>query len=189
MARKPVLTGGKRDEIIYTAMKLFFENGYEGTSVRMIMSAVGGEIGMFYHYFKSKDELFDRVVGRFFDGFREKFEKVVENCNTAEEIVDVFLPLYTESMAQFSALKGNMHWSIQYALHAKTIAAIVPTVIGLLEKMNLGADIPVDILAGQLVYGISSTIHSKSFEMLGYEDKKNCLLGFMKKVLYVQKLQ
>ena len=52
MARKAVLTGGKRDEIIDIAMKLFFENGYEATSVRMIMNEVGGEIGMFYHYFK-----------------------------------------------------------------------------------------------------------------------------------------
>ena len=68
MARKPVLTGGKRDEILESAMKLFFENGYEATSVRMIMNAVGGEIGLFYHYFKSKDELFDRVTERFFDG-------------------------------------------------------------------------------------------------------------------------
>ena len=49
MARKAVLEGGKRDEIIMTAMKLFFEHGYEATSVRMIMNEVGGEIGMFYH--------------------------------------------------------------------------------------------------------------------------------------------
>lgn len=35
MARKPLLTGGKKDEIMDTAMKLFFENGYEATSVRM----------------------------------------------------------------------------------------------------------------------------------------------------------
>lgn len=66
MPRKPVLEGGKRDEIISTAMQLFFENGYEATSVRMILDRVGGEVGMFYHYFKSKEELFQKVVDRFF---------------------------------------------------------------------------------------------------------------------------
>ena len=41
MARKAVLEGGKRDEIIDAATELFFENGYEATSVRMIMDKVG----------------------------------------------------------------------------------------------------------------------------------------------------
>ena len=66
MARKAVLQGGKRDEIINVATKQFFEKGYEETSIRSILNDVGGEVGMFYHYFKSKDELFQVVVERFF---------------------------------------------------------------------------------------------------------------------------
>ena len=87
MARKAVLEGGKRDEIIMTAMKLFFEHGYEATSVRMIMNEVGGEIGMFYHYFKSKDMLFDTVVERFFKEYSENFEAVLLTCKTREDFV------------------------------------------------------------------------------------------------------
>ena len=182
MARKPVLTGGKRDEIIGVAMKLFFENGYEGTSVRMIMDAVGGEIGMFYHYFKSKDELFDRVVERFFEGFRERFLMMTAGCQTMEEFVDAFLPLYAKSMTQFGILRENMHWSIQYAMHARTVASLVPSVITFLKKQDLQTDTPADILAGQLVYGISATIHTPSFEMLKPEDKKNCLIEYINKL-------
>ena len=37
MSRKAVTDGGKRDEIINAALNLFFEQGYEGTSVRSIM--------------------------------------------------------------------------------------------------------------------------------------------------------
>ena len=58
MARKPAAEGGKKEALITTALKLFMENGYENTSVRMILNEVGGEVGMFYHYFKSKDALF-----------------------------------------------------------------------------------------------------------------------------------
>ena len=94
MARKAVLTGGKRDEIIDIAMKLFFENGYEATSVRMIMNEVGGEIGMFYHYFKSKDMLFDQVVESFFKKYRDEFEAMLESCENKEAFVKTFLPLY-----------------------------------------------------------------------------------------------
>ena len=91
MARKAVLTGGKRDEIIDIAMKLFFENGYEATSVRMIMNEVGGEIGMFYHYFKSKDMLFDQVVESFFKKYREKFGEMLMTCKTKEDFVKKFI--------------------------------------------------------------------------------------------------
>ena len=64
MARKAILEGGKRDEILDKAILLFTQNGYEGTSVRMILQEVGGEIGMFYHYFSSKEELFDCAMKR-----------------------------------------------------------------------------------------------------------------------------
>ena len=76
MARKPVLEGGKRDEIIDAATQLFFTEGFEGTSVRMILGRVGGEVGMFYHYFSSKEELFDIVVDRFFRQYALDFESM-----------------------------------------------------------------------------------------------------------------
>ena len=104
MARKPVLSGGKKDEIIKTATALFFEKGYEATSVRMIMEIVNGEIGMFYHYFRSKEELFDRVVEKFFDDYREKFEDLINEFKTPDDLVDSFLPLYEESMSKFASL-------------------------------------------------------------------------------------
>ena len=87
MARKPVLSGGKKDEIIKTATALFFEKGYEATSIRMIMEIVNGEIGMFYHYFKSKDMLFDQVVESFFKKFRDEFEAMLESCENKEAFV------------------------------------------------------------------------------------------------------
>ena len=49
MPRKAILEGGKRDEIIAVATKLFFTEGFEATSVRKILALVDGEIGMFYH--------------------------------------------------------------------------------------------------------------------------------------------
>ena len=42
MARKAILEGGKRDEIIAVATKLFFTEGFEATSVRKILALVDG---------------------------------------------------------------------------------------------------------------------------------------------------
>ena len=98
MARKAILEGGKRDEIIAAATKLFFTEGFEATSVRKILALVDGEIGMFYHYFASKEELFDQVVDRFFCQYALDFEKMAGNIRTPEELVDVFLPSFDAAM-------------------------------------------------------------------------------------------
>ena len=179
MARKPVLSGGKKDEIIKTATALFFEKGYEATSVRMIMEIVNGEIGMFYHYFRSKEELFDRVVEKFFDDYRETFEDLINEFKTPEDLVDSFLPLYEESMSKFALLRGNMHWTIQYAMSGKTIESMRPAIEKLLSSWNIKSDVPIDILAGQLLYGISATIHSKGFEELDDEKKRYQIRAFL----------
>ena len=182
MARKPVLTGGKRDEIIDTAKRLFFTNGYEATSVRMIMDEVGGEIGMFYHYFKSKDMLFDQVVERFFQNYREKFEAVLTECGTKEQLVEKLLPLYERSMEEFNTIKGNIHWTVQLALHEGTLRALCPVVSRVISGWDLGKDILPDILAGQIIYGISATIHSEGFEKLSSEEKKKCIMTYINKI-------
>jgi len=51
-------------DIIKKAEKLFAKKGYDNTSVADIIEKVGIAKGTFYHYFKSKDELLDTIVGR-----------------------------------------------------------------------------------------------------------------------------
>ena len=183
MARKKVLEGGKRDEIIGTAMKLFFEHGYEATSVRMIMNEVGGEIGMFYHYFKSKDMLFDCVVEMFFRNYRERFEDMLSDCNTREEFVKTFLPMYEKSMEEFGMIQGNVHWSVQAAMHNGTLELLRPLISTRIDKWGKKNCESADILAGQLLYGLSATIHSPDFEKMTTSKKRECILEYIGRVL------
>ena len=183
MARRAVINGGRRDEIIQTAMKLFFEHGYEATSVRMIMDEVGGEIGMFYHYFKSKDALFDAVAQYFFHQFHARFSAILESCASAEDLLDAFLPLYTQSMNQFDKLRSNMHWTIQYALHGRTVAQMVPEAAAFIRRIKPETGKTADLKAAQLVYGISGTIHSADFAAMDEDRKKACLSDFIGAVL------
>ena len=183
MARKAVLEGGKRDEIIMTAMKLFFEHGYEATSVRMIMNEVGGEIGMFYHYFKSKDMLFDMVVERFFKEYREKFENALLTCNTREDLVKMLTPIYEKSMEDFGKLKGNIHWTVQSAMHEGTLWALKPAIQSLIEKWDVDNKVDPEILAGQVLFGLSATIHSEAFNKMDPAGKEKCILDFIGRIL------
>ena len=175
MPKKAILEGGKRDEIIYAAMDLFFKNGFESTSVRMILDKVGGEVGMFYHYFKSKNDLFQMVVESFFEDYRNNFIKLTENCNSKEQFVESFLTYYQASMAKFNNLSPNLHWTIQYAMAARTIDELKPAIAILIEKWGTERTEPLDIIAGQVVYAISATLHSQSFEVMSMSEKRQVM--------------
>ncbi|MFP9230824.1 TetR/AcrR family transcriptional regulator [Pectobacterium cacticida] len=56
-----------RDEAVQQAMHLFWEHGYESTSLSMLKSSIGGGITApsFYAAFGSKEALFQEVVDRY----------------------------------------------------------------------------------------------------------------------------
>lgn len=51
--------------ILSTSLQLFSENGYSGTSVRNISSAVGLRESAIYNHFKSKQDLLCEIVSKF----------------------------------------------------------------------------------------------------------------------------
>ncbi len=58
MTAKEIMNHDDRKlQILSTAQEFFFSRGYEQTSVKAIIDAVGIAKGTFYHYFNSKDEL------------------------------------------------------------------------------------------------------------------------------------
>lgn len=60
-SKKPAL---RKRELIDAAAALFAERGYEGVAVRDILAAVNGAPGMFYYYFKSKQDIYLAVVAQ-----------------------------------------------------------------------------------------------------------------------------
>ncbi|MFC7680232.1 TetR/AcrR family transcriptional regulator [Paenibacillus sp. GCM10028914] len=69
----------RREELIDIAIKLFMENGYENTSVKSIYTEVNGSFGMFYHHFKSKEEIFEAAMNKYTDLFVEKIGAILQN--------------------------------------------------------------------------------------------------------------
>lgn len=172
MARKAVLEGGKRDELIDIATKQFFTNGYEATSVRSILEEANGEIGMFYHYFKSKDELFQIVVERFFDHYQKSFYQMVSECDDREEFIENLLKFYQVSMSKYDTISNALHWTVKYALSVRTIHELLPAITQAITKFGYKTDKPLDIAAGQYLYCISATLHSDSFAGMSFAEQK-----------------
>lgn len=66
--------GQTKSKIISAAWKLFYEQGYEKTTVYDIIYESGTSKGSFYHYFKGKEELLASLA----DLFDEKYNELSE---------------------------------------------------------------------------------------------------------------
>lgn len=161
--------GETRETIIKAATKVFFAHGYEETSVRMIQEEANVVTGSFYHFFPSKELLFEAVIERFLSGYTDRINEILENekSSTAQCLEAFLKEMQHSASVYYGALQGDkLHWTIQHALHSKTIEAIVSSVRRKLEKTisegkiisRLDAD--TGTLAAILVKGIEALIHS-----------------------------
>lgn len=52
----------QRWEILSAALDLFIKKGYAATRIQDIAKAVGMSVGLLYHYFKSKEKLYEELI-------------------------------------------------------------------------------------------------------------------------------
>ncbi|MCK5414930.1 MAG: TetR/AcrR family transcriptional regulator, partial [Thermoplasmata archaeon] len=76
MARTVKKPEERRIEFLLTAQKLFMEKGYYATSVDDIVGEMGVAKGLFYYYFKSKEDLVSQMVDHLWDGAKEDYIKI-----------------------------------------------------------------------------------------------------------------
>lgn len=85
MGRKNIRnTKGK---IVSAAWKLFYEQGYDDTTVDDIIKESGTSKGSFYHYFDSKDAL----LGSLAYLFDEKYEELEDTISTMDSSIEILI--------------------------------------------------------------------------------------------------
>ena len=90
------LEDSKKERIVSEAIRLFCEKGYEATSVREIVEAVGVTKPVLYYYFKNKDELFRHIIENALAPFEEAQNEICNRAGTdfwkqIEELVDLHI--------------------------------------------------------------------------------------------------
>lgn len=81
-----------RGKIVSAAWKLFYEQGYEDTTVEEIIDLSGTSKGSFYHYFDGKDALLS-TLSTLFD---EKYEELMESLDSDMPAMEQLLFLNAE---------------------------------------------------------------------------------------------
>jgi AcrR family transcriptional regulator len=88
--------GNRGPELLQVARKLFFEQGYHGTTVEQVARAAGFSKRTVYLYFKNKDELFLSVGEEGLLILRQKLESLDPSKMTVEEGIRAVLEVYLE---------------------------------------------------------------------------------------------
>ena len=88
-------TANTRGKIVSAAWKLFYEQGYEDTTVEDIIEISGTSKGSFYHYFDGKDALLS-TLSTLFD---EKYEALQQTFTPEMGAMDRLLYLNEELFA------------------------------------------------------------------------------------------
>ena len=111
-----------KEEVLSDALKLFWEKGFNGTSIRELEKAMNLGKSSIYNTFGSKEELFtaalkyyidgkkDRITRRFaeagsnLEALRGFFDTIVDDCTEENNIIGCFLINSTTELANNNAL-------------------------------------------------------------------------------------
>lgn len=85
MAKKN--TRNTRSRIVSAAWKLFYEQGYDDTTVEEIVEESGTSKGSFYHYFSGKDALLSSLSDLFDDKYQELIPTLREDMDSFEKLM------------------------------------------------------------------------------------------------------
>lgn len=79
------------DETLETAMNLFWENGYDATSLDDILNAANISKSSFYHMFGNKQQLFERCLNRYCNKQMILIEEALQQSSTGRDFIETFL--------------------------------------------------------------------------------------------------
>ena len=93
----------RKQELIDIASRLFEKYGYEKVSVRDILAEVNGAPGMFYYYFKSKEDIFLACMETYFDDKLKNKLDILQNKEIDyEERIKILRELIVKDIGQFT---------------------------------------------------------------------------------------
>ena len=90
----------RKGELLDTAMRLFAEKGYDNVSVRSVAREAGVASGLAYHYFDSKQRLFDAAIGHYAERCSEGMRAALDDgALSLDEKIEGAIAVATEHAA------------------------------------------------------------------------------------------
>ena len=168
----------RKQELIEVATKLFESRGYEKVSVRDILSEVNGAPGMFYYYFKSKEDIFLACMECYFSERLKVKVDILKNKEIAYEVrIKTLRELIVNDINQFAqrfdfsadnSITDNSYrlWELTHYI-GRFVEAYADFIIEGVETQKIKNRIGVTKenarnIAAFILYGATGTIYNDS---------------------------
>jgi len=162
----------RKDEFLDTAQQLFFSQGYDQTSVDAIIRKMGLSKGTFYYYFKSKEDLLDKLTCKMGDKILEEVKKIAdrEDLDAVDKLNKAFAATRNVKLENIELLKvlikvlyDDRNLFFRYKIFLKFTELITPEFTkiirqGVNEKV-FNTQYPGE--AARLIFEIANTLSGK----------------------------
>ncbi|EEM95769.1 TetR/AcrR family transcriptional regulator [Bacillus thuringiensis] len=157
----------RRQELMDIGFELYMKNGMKGFGIKDVVNHAGVATGLFYYYFKSKEDFVDEVLNDFIVKNMELIEEILISNERSvmqkmKDSLDIFWT-FIEKLAPYknvSSFQTEQHFQLEQKLFAR-MQPLIRQVIE--EGVNIGFFYTDNSLlaSGFILYGLSSIAHSE----------------------------
>jgi len=183
---------GKREQIMVTALHLFAEKGFEGTSIRDIAEKASVNVAMVNYYFGSKEKLFENIVEHKSTTTRGILDEILHNKDLSQiQKIEAVIDSYIERLFTHRIFHRLIHQELilnqRESLQDSIVNSLYPNAVIIKNIIESGMKngefkkVDPELTIASLVGTINQILLSKKFcnkltnkadDYVPYEDNK-----------------
>jgi len=165
----------RRQEILDTAIQLFYEKGYEKTSMNDIAQRMNVSQGLCYRYFQSKEEIFDFALDYYTNIGVEKFSTLLcDDSKTIKQKLKEF-PTIVAQEQKNDVYTSFYHKNENKMMHSQVLLKLCeklsPIVFHELDKAKAKGEIDIDNSVSIAYFCMYGQLGILMCDELSYEEK------------------
>lgn len=161
----------RRRELIDIGFEFYMKNGTGGFSIKDIVNSAGVATGLFYYYFKSKEQFVDEILNEFIVNNMEEIQhilnsekltvmqKMTESLETFWAFIEKLAPYKNEDSFQ-----TEQHFQLEQKVFMQMQPLIQQVIEDGVRTRIFNTDNPV-LASGFILYGLSSIAHSNKLDL------------------------
>ncbi|WP_144512933.1 TetR/AcrR family transcriptional regulator [Bacillus sp. FJAT-22090] len=184
----------RRQELMDIGFELYMKNGMGGFSIKDVVNRADVATGLFYYYFKSKEEFVDEILNNFIVKNVEEIHQVLSSNELSvmkkmQESLGIFWA-FAEKLAPYknvSSFQTGQH----FQLEQKVFVQLQPLIEQVIEEGKRTGIFQIEnptLASGFILYGLSSIAHSEKVE-LNLDTKKEMVNLVLTTLRYDQKTE
>lgn len=129
----------RRQEIINTAKELFAANGFAKTSVSDIANKIGIAKGLFYYYFKTKNDVMNAVIEQYLDVTEQRVCEIIQDTgrdytDRLGEMLRTIIDLSADAEQVFAELKSNDRFMFHQSILEYAAKRLGPAITAMVDE-------------------------------------------------------